>query len=87
MKCDNDCLPIRQEEVSMGEIVAGILYGARRRIERILREKQAFDEKTAVSPEETGITEKEVLVLMEKGGLITRTQDGKMYLIPKGKSA
>jgi flavin-dependent dehydrogenase len=72
----------------MGEIVAGMLYGARRKIEEILKEKQAFDEHTAIDPEKEkarAMKFKRVLELMEEGGLIRRTCDGRIYLTQKGR--
>jgi len=71
----------------MGDIVAGILYGTRLKVERVLRERKAFDKNTAVDPEEAGINYKHVLGLMEKGGLIEKTHDGKVYLTGKGSKS
>lgn len=58
----------------------------RRKILRTLRDKKAFNKKTAVDPEEAGINYKHVLKLMERGEVIGKTSDGKIYLTEKGQN-
>lgn len=57
----------------------------RKRIERILEKRRAFNENTAVNPEEAGINYKRVLELMNRGGIIAKTPEGKIYLTEKGR--
>jgi hypothetical protein len=65
---------------------AGIaIVATRDGVVKVLRESKAFDESTAVDPEEAGINYKRVLNLMEQGGLIGRTSEGKIYLTEKGR--
>ena len=59
----------------------GIIISSCCKIETTLKEKIAYDKKSA-----TDILEFEaVLEVMEKGGLIGKTQDGKYYITKKGK--
>lgn len=68
----------------MAEI--GIAIAAKRiRVEKALKKRKAFDEALAVNPEEAGIDYKRILKLMDEGGLINRTQEGKIYLTGKGR--
>ena len=55
------------------------------RIEKVLNDNKAFDEKTAVDPEELGINYERTLQLMEEGGLIGRTSENKIYLTEKAR--
>jgi hypothetical protein len=65
--------------------IAGILMGMRMKVLKVLKNKGAIDEKTAVNPEEAEINFKRVLEFLEKSGRIGRTSDGKIYLIEKGR--
>jgi hypothetical protein len=59
----------------------GIIIGSCCKIENTLKEKKAYDKKSATDILEFGA----VLDIMEKGGLIAKTQDGKYYITKKGK--
>jgi len=67
----------------MAEVIG--LVATRIKTEKILRERKAFDEETAVNPKEAGINYGRTLKLMEEGGLIRRTSEGKIYLTEKGR--
>jgi repressor of nif and glnA expression len=65
---------------------AGIALAASKiRVVKVLQDRKAFDETTGVSPEEAKINFKYTLKLMEEGGLIKRTSDGRIYLTEKGQ--
>jgi hypothetical protein len=53
-------------------------------IEGALKEKRAFDEKTAADLSVGNLDLVPVLDIMEKGGLIARTVEGKVFLTSKG---
>jgi hypothetical protein len=53
-------------------------------IEGVLKEKRAFDEKTAADLAVVNLDLIPVLDIMEKGGLIARTVEGKVYITSKG---
>ena len=53
-------------------------------IEGVLKEKRAFDEKTAADLAIANLDMVPVLDIMEKGGLIARTVEGKVFLTSKG---
>lgn len=59
----------------------GIIISSCCKIESALKEKKAYDKKSATDILEFGA----VLDVMEKGGLIGKTQDGKYYITKKGK--
>jgi len=67
----------------MAEVIG--LVATKIKTEKVLKEKKAFNEKTAVDPEEAGIYYIRTLKLMEEGGLIRRTSEGKIYLTEKGR--
>jgi len=59
----------------------GIIINARIKIESTLKKDKAFDKKSA-----TNILEySAVLDIMQKGGLIEKTADGKYYMTKKGQ--
>ncbi|NLF87568.1 hypothetical protein GX563_01955 [Candidatus Bathyarchaeota archaeon] len=66
----------------MTEIEAeGIIINARIKIESTLKKDKAFDKKSA-----TNILEySAVLDIMQKGGLVEKTADGKYYMTKKGQ--
>jgi hypothetical protein len=72
------------EEKSLTEN-QGMLNIIQLRIETALRKRKAFDEKTAADTQEAQINFKTALDLMERGGLIGRTGDGKVFLTQKGQ--
>lgn len=55
----------------------GIIISTRFRIETALKERNAFNVSSAADVKEARINFVEVLNIMEKGGLIDRTFDGK----------
>jgi|WetSurMetagenome_2_1015567.scaffolds.fasta_scaffold230013_1 hypothetical protein len=59
----------------------GIIINARVKIESNLRKDKAFDEKSATDILEFGA----VLDIMEKGGLVTKTNEGKYFMTKKGQ--
>jgi hypothetical protein len=59
----------------------GIIISSCSKIESTLKEKKAYDKKSATDIIEFGA----VLDVMERGGLIAKTQDGKYYITKKGK--
>jgi hypothetical protein len=59
----------------------GIIISSCCKIETTLKEKKDYDKKSATDILEFGA----VLDVMERGGLIGKTQDGKYYITKKGK--
>jgi hypothetical protein len=53
-------------------------------IEGVLKEKRAFDEKTAADLAIANLDMVPVLDIMQKSGLIARTVEGKVFLTSKG---
>jgi hypothetical protein len=72
------------EENRLAE-VSGIIISTRFRIEKALNERQAFDEHTATDAGEANVNFMPVLDLMERGGLIGRTSEGKIFMTKKGQ--
>jgi len=69
-------------------VEAGIAIAAlRKRVETVLEKRRAFNENTAVNPEEAGINYKRILELMNRGGIIAKTPEGKIYLTEKGRKS
>jgi hypothetical protein len=64
--------------------IQGIIINARYKIEKALKERNAFDENTATDAQEAKVNFVGVLDLMERGGLIARTADGKVFMTQKG---
>jgi hypothetical protein len=64
---------------------SGIITSTRFKIESALKEKQAFDEKSAADPEAAKVNFQPVLDIMEKSGLISRTPDGRIFMTQKGQ--
>ncbi len=62
----------------------GIIISTRFRIETALKERNAFNVSSAADVKEARINFVEVLNIMEKGGLIDRTFDGKVFMTQKG---
>jgi hypothetical protein len=59
----------------------GIIISSCCKIEIALKEKKAYDKKSATYILEFGV----VLDVMERGGLIGKTQDGKYFITKKGR--
>jgi hypothetical protein len=59
----------------------GIIINARVKIETALKKDKAFDKETATGILEYGA----VLDIMQKGGLVEKTADGKYYMTKKGQ--
>jgi hypothetical protein len=62
----------------------GIIADTRVKIEMALKDKRAFDVKTAADLQVANLDLVPVLDIMEKGGLIARTPEGKVYMTQKG---
>ncbi len=62
-----------------------ISRNTRLKIEAALKNKEAFNEKSAAFFEETQLDFKEALEIMEESGLIGRTKEGKIFLTQKGQ--
>ncbi len=60
---------------------AGIITCSQVKIETALKKSKAFDENTATVFEDF----EAVLELMERGGLIARTPEGKVFMTKKGQ--
>ena len=65
--------------------MSGIILFAQAKIQKELKEREAFDESSAADAEEAKINFKSILDLMEKGGLIERTFEGKIFITQKGQ--
>lgn len=63
--------------------MSGIISSAQAKIQKELKEREAFDETSAADAEEAKINFKVILDLMEKNGLIGRTCDGKIFMTQK----
>ena len=61
------------------------LQNSRFKIETALKERKAFDEKSAANLEETKINFVAIIDVMEKSGLIGKTPEGKIYMTLKGQ--
>ncbi len=64
---------------------SGIITSTRFKIETALKERKAFDKKSAADLEEAKINFQAVLDVMEKSGLIGRTSEGKIFMTQKGQ--
>jgi hypothetical protein len=64
---------------------AGIIVNAQFNVEKTLRERKAFNEKSAVNAEEANVNFQPILNAMEKNSIISRTKDGKIFLTTKGQ--
>jgi hypothetical protein len=64
----------------------GIIVNSRFKIETALKERKAFNEQSAVNLEEAKLNFVAVLDVMEKGGLIGKTPEGKIFMTPKGQA-
>ncbi len=64
---------------------AGIIANTWFKIETVLAEQKAFDPVSAVSAELAQINFTTALEMMERGGFLGRTSDGKVFLTKKGK--
>ncbi len=74
-------LRIPKRGTNLSVEVEGIIINARVKIESALKKTKSFDEKSA-----TEILEfHAVLDIMEKGGLVGRTPEGKFYMTKKGQ--
>lgn len=74
---------VNQNESRILEI-QGIIINARYKIEAALKERKAFDENSAADATEAKVNFKGVLDLMERGGLIGRTVDGRVFMTKEG---
>ncbi|MCW3982509.1 MAG: hypothetical protein NWE96_00770 [Candidatus Bathyarchaeota archaeon] len=63
----------------------GIIASSRFKIETALKQRNAFDEKTAISIEDAKIGYRAVLDVMERSGLISMTPEGKVFMTKKGQ--
>jgi len=63
----------------------GIIASTRFKIEITLKERKAFDEKSAADLMETHVNFKPILDVMEQSGLISKTLDGKVFMTQKGR--
>jgi hypothetical protein len=64
---------------------AGIIANNRFQIENALKERKAFDEKNAADLAAVNLDMTAILDVMEKGGLIAKTVEGKIFMTPKGQ--
>ncbi len=62
-----------------------ITTSTRFKIETVLKDKKAFNEKNAAAFEETKLDFKESLEIMEKSGLIGKTSEGRIFMTQKGQ--
>jgi hypothetical protein len=62
-----------------------IVTSTRFKIEAVLKDKKAFNEKSAATFEETELNFKEALYIMEKSGLIGKTSEGRIFMTQKGQ--
>jgi hypothetical protein len=69
----------------LSDIMSGIIVCAQAKIQKELKERAAFDERSAADAEEANINFKSILDLMERSGLICRTCDGKIYMAKMGR--
>jgi len=77
---------LRQNNPRAGNIMTeveaeGIIINARVKIESTLKKDKAFDKESATSILEYGA----VLDIMQKGGLVEKTAEGKYYMTKKGQ--
>lgn len=68
----------------MSDIMSGIIICAQAKIEKELKDREAFDESSAADAEEAKINFKAILDMMERSGLICRTCEGKIFMTQKG---
>jgi hypothetical protein len=80
----NRQLSLKRRPNEMIDNMSGIINLAKERIEKALKNKEAFDETTAVDAEEEQVNFRSVLDLMERSGLIGRTAEGKIFMTKKG---
>ena len=64
---------------------AGIIITTRYKIESALKEKHAYNEKTAVDAGDSKLDFGVMLEVMEKNGLVAKTAEGKIYMTKKGQ--
>jgi hypothetical protein len=69
----------------LSDIMSSIISIAQAKIGKELQERKAFDENSAADAEEAKINFKAVLDIMERGGLICRTYEGKVFITKKGQ--
>ena len=65
--------------------MSSIISSAQAKIGKELQQRKAIDENSAADAEEAKINFKAVLVIMERGGLICRTSEGKVFITKKGQ--
>ena len=63
----------------------GIIANTRFKIEKTLKEKKAFDEKSAADLIGSYVNFQPILEVMEQSGLISKTADGKVFITQKGR--
>jgi hypothetical protein len=63
----------------------GIITNTRFQIESALKERKAFDEKNAADLAVVNLNMTAILDVMEKGGLIGKTIEGKVFMTQKGQ--
>jgi hypothetical protein len=69
----------------LSDSMSGIIVCAQAKIQKELKKRKAFDESSATDAEEAKINFKSILDLMEKGDLIGRTREGKIFMTQKGQ--
>jgi hypothetical protein len=69
----------------LSDIRSGIIVCAQAKIQKELKEGEAFDESSVTDAEEAKINFKSILDLMERSGLIGRTWEGKIFITQKGQ--
>jgi hypothetical protein len=69
----------------LSDSMSGIILFAQTKIQKELKEREAFDESSAADAEEAKINFKSILDLMEKDGLIGRTREGKIFMTKIGQ--
>ena len=69
----------------MSDIMSGIIICAQAKIEKELKDREAFDESSAADAEEAKINFKAILDMMERSGLICRTCEGKIFMAKRGQ--
>jgi hypothetical protein len=64
----------------------GIIVNAQFKVEKALRERNAFDENSAADAKKAEVDFEGVLDMMQKNGLIAKTAEGKIFLTEKGQT-
>jgi hypothetical protein len=69
----------------LSDIMSGIISYAQSKVQKELKDREAFDESSAADAEEAKINFKAILDMMERNGLIVRTREGKIFITKRGR--